>query len=77
MVEDLLQLLPVFDKARSLCSLDDVLYFYRTNDTASTSAISFAAIRHQGRQPRTAQIREEMGRIMLSKRVCRRGPAVH
>ena len=36
--EDLLQLLPVFDKARSLCSLDDVLYFYRTNDTASTSA---------------------------------------
>lgn len=36
--EDLLQLLPVFDKARSLCSLDDVLYFYRPNDTASTSA---------------------------------------
>lgn len=35
--EDLLQLLPVFDKARSLCSLDDVLYFYRPNDTASTS----------------------------------------
>lgn len=36
--EDLLQLLPVFDKARSLYSLDDVLYFYRPNDTASTSA---------------------------------------
>lgn len=35
--EDLLQLLPVFDKTRSLCSLDDVLYFYRPNDTASTS----------------------------------------
>lgn len=36
--EDLLQLLPVFDKARSLCSLNDVLYFYRPNDAASTSA---------------------------------------
>lgn len=35
--EDLMQLLPVFDKAHSLCSLNDVLYFYRPNDAASTS----------------------------------------
>ena len=35
--EDLLQLLPVFDSAHSLYSLDKVLYFYRPNDSASTA----------------------------------------
>ena len=36
--EDLLQLLPVFDRAHSLRCLDDVLYFYRSNDSATTSS---------------------------------------
>ena len=36
--EDLLQLLPVFNNAQSLCCLDDVLYFYRPNVCATTSS---------------------------------------
>lgn len=36
--EDLLQLLPIFDNAQSLCCLDDVLYFYRPNNCATTSS---------------------------------------
>ncbi|WP_137656506.1 glycosyltransferase family 2 protein [Bifidobacterium moukalabense] len=35
--EDLLQLLPVFDRARSLYSLNEVLYFYRPNELSNTA----------------------------------------
>ena len=35
--EDLLQLLPIVDSAHSLSHLDDVLYFYRPNDSASSA----------------------------------------
>lgn len=34
--EDLLQLLPVVDRASSLDQIDDVLYYYRQNDSSST-----------------------------------------
>lgn len=37
MGEDLLQLLPIVDSAKSLVWLDDVLYFYRPNETGSTA----------------------------------------
>lgn len=35
--EDLLQLLPIVDSCASLAQLDDVLYYYRPNETASTT----------------------------------------
>lgn len=35
--EDLFQLLPIIDEASSLEQLDDVLYFYRPNDSSSTA----------------------------------------
>lgn len=35
--EDLLQLLPIVDSCASLAQLDDVLYYYRPNETASTA----------------------------------------
>ncbi len=35
--EDLLQLLPIVDSSASLAQLDDVLYYYRPNESASTA----------------------------------------
>lgn len=35
--EDLLQLLPIVDSCASLAQLDDVLYYYRPNESASTA----------------------------------------
>lgn len=35
--EDLFQLLPIVDRSSSLVHLDDVLYYYRPNDAASTA----------------------------------------
>ena len=35
--EDLLQILPIIDRSSSLVQLDDILYFYRQSDLASTS----------------------------------------
>lgn len=35
--EDLFQLLPIVDRSSSLVRLDDVLYYYRPNDAASTA----------------------------------------
>lgn len=37
MAEDLFQLIPIVDRARSLLRLNDSLYYYRPNDSGSTS----------------------------------------
>lgn len=36
--EDLFQLLPIIDRCSSLCHLDNILYYYRPNDSASTAS---------------------------------------
>ncbi len=43
--EDLLQLLPIVDASASLSRIDDVLYFYRPNDSASTASFKSSQLK--------------------------------
>ena len=43
--EDLLQTLPVVDRARSLVMIDEVLYYYRPNEGGSTSCFKESQLR--------------------------------
>lgn len=36
--EDLFQFLPIIDRCSSLCQLENILYYYRPNDSASTAS---------------------------------------
>ena len=43
--EDLFQALPVVDSANSFARIDDILYFYRQNETSSTACFRASYIR--------------------------------